>query len=146
MPTLIETMVVEHSVFLKLFDEIERRLPAMGTVAEVKLAAELIEGLLAAHGQSEEDLAYAALDHMLAERGRMDTLYQDHVELDGRLEQLKSTQDVKEARQHFRRKELTIFPLIEAALQKNMLKELGDAWIHAEQIPVRQSTATRSAA
>jgi hemerythrin-like domain-containing protein len=77
---------------------------------------------------------------MLAERGKIDRLYQDHKEIDERLEQIQATQNLKEARRlltatitaarkHFQREEQIIFPLIEKTLQKNTLEELSNAWI-----------------
>ncbi|MGD0615353.1 MAG: hemerythrin domain-containing protein, partial [Verrucomicrobiota bacterium] len=78
----------------------------------------------------------------------LDCLYEDHEEIDGRLAQIKATQDLKEARRlltaaitaarkHFQREERIIFPLIERTLQKNTLKELGNAWIHPERIRLK---------
>jgi len=141
-------MVVEHRVFLTVFDQIKSRLSALETLAEAKFLADLMKSLLENHGQREENLSYTALDHMLAERGQLDCLYEDHEEIDGRLAQIKATQDLKEARRlltaaitaarkHFQREERIIFPLIERTLQKNTLKELGNAWIHPERIRLK---------
>lgn len=143
MAHIINTMIIEHRVFSTVFDQIEHRLPALETLAEVKFLADLIKTLLKSHGEREENLTYAALDHMLAERGRMDCLYQDHEEIDGRLAQIKVARELKEARRllkatitaarkHFQREEQIIFPIIEKTLQENTLKELGSAWIHPE--------------
>jgi hemerythrin-like domain-containing protein len=148
--TVTNTIVVEHRVISTVFDQIESRLPALETLAEAKFLADLITSLLDAHGKREESLAYAALDHMLAERGQINSLYQDHEEIDGRLAQIKATPDLKEAcrlltatikatRNHFQREERIIFPLIERTLQEQTLKELNNAWIHP--IPTKMSPA-----
>ena len=143
MPSITETMIIEHRVFLDVFDQIESRLPALESLAEAQFLADLVKSLLEKHGRQEEDLAYAALDHALAERGQIDCLYQDHQEIDGRLAQIEATRDLKKARRliktmitlarrHFQREERVIFPLIEKTLQGNTLKKLERAWIHPE--------------
>jgi hemerythrin-like domain-containing protein len=142
-----QRMVVEHRLFLALFDQIERRLPALETLAEVKLLAALVEELLRSHGEQEENLSYAALDHALAERGQIDCLYQEHDEIDGRLQRIKAVQHLPEARQllaaviktarkHFQREERVVFPLIEQVLPQHALARLGGAWVQAEPIPI----------
>jgi hemerythrin-like domain-containing protein len=141
MATITNTMVVEHRVFLTVFEQIEGRLSGLKTLAEVKFLAGLIISLLEKHGEHEENLSYAALDHALAERGQVDLLYQDHKEIDERLAQTMATQDLKIAcgllketitavRKHFQREERIIFPLIEKTLQETTLNKLNDAWIH----------------
>lgn len=146
MPALTQIMVVEHRVFSTVFDQIEQRLPALQTLDEVRSLADLIESRLKRHGELEENLSYTALDHMLAERGQLQYLYQDHKEIDGRLAKIKTAQGLDQARRllaatmiaarkHFRREEEFVFPLLEKVLQRNTLRELADAWIHLKQIP-----------
>lgn len=142
MTTITNTMVVEHRVFLNVFEQIERRLATLETVAEMKFLAGLIVCLLEKHGEQEENLSYAALDHMLAERGPIDALHQDHKEIDERLAQVLTTEHLKHGRRllsqaitavrkHFQREERIIFPLIERTFQENTLRELGGAWVQA---------------
>ena len=63
--TIIEGLVAEHRVFLTFFDQLERALPGVKTVDEIRLLCHLVEGLLHNHGDAERDLAYIALDHIL---------------------------------------------------------------------------------
>ena len=67
---ITEALLAEHVVFHNIFDYIERVLPDLKTLAEVKSLAELMESLLGAHGKAEEDLVFAPLDHCLEQIGQ----------------------------------------------------------------------------
>ena len=136
---ITDILTVEHTVFRVFFDQAERALPGLKTVAEIKLLARLAEKLLHGHGESEQDLAYAALDHMLKEKGHLSRLYSDHREMDARMQRVCKANDLAEARQliqsamimsreHFRYEEQTVFPLIDQVLQNESLVKLGEAW------------------
>lgn len=136
MLTIIEALKVEHSVFVTVFDQIDSLLPELRTLAEVKNLAALVEGLLQGHADTEENLAYAALDHVLQDQGMLSRLYQDHQEIDGHLLKVKSARNLAAARRllhaallasrrHFRHEEQSIFPLIENMFQSGTLAELG---------------------
>ncbi|MBI5396123.1 MAG: hemerythrin domain-containing protein [Verrucomicrobia bacterium] len=136
---ITEALVAEHSVFCVVFDQIERALPALKTVEQVTTMARLVEGLLTHHGKSEQDLAYVALDHVLANKGEIDRLYEDHREQDERLQAVRKAETAAEARrllmaamthsrEHFRYEEENVFPLIERTLQRETLVRLGDVW------------------
>jgi hemerythrin-like domain-containing protein len=138
--TIIDTLIVEHSVFGRIFDLVGQRLEQADTLGEVAFLGALVEGLLADHGAREENLAYAALDQLLAERGELEGLYQDHEEIDGRLTALKTARTVPEAREllkaaiaasrkHFQREELLIFPKLKEAFGGESLAMLNDAWL-----------------
>ena len=47
-------LVTEHAVFGELFAEIDRLLPDARTVAEVRLLAQLVEGVLSRHADVEQ--------------------------------------------------------------------------------------------
>jgi hemerythrin-like domain-containing protein len=138
MARITETLIVEHGVFIAVFDEIERVLPTVESVAETKRLAGLVEALLRGHSETETNLAYAALDHILEDRGELNQLHQDHQEIDARLRRLQSTNDCGEARrllkaalrasrEHFLREERTVFPLIDSALSPEAQTALGNA-------------------
>jgi hemerythrin-like domain-containing protein len=129
-------LTTEHAVFCELFDEIDRLLPDVRTVAEVRLLSRLVEGVLSRHADVEQNLAYAALDHALAEKGELNQLYQDHEEIDACLHHATlATEFVEAVRflraglkascEHFRREEQTIFPLFEKLFDPAALEALG---------------------
>jgi hemerythrin-like domain-containing protein len=138
MMTITETLIAEHRVFTEVFDQIESFLPKLTTLAEVKLLARLAEGMLQGHADTENNLAYAALDHVLKDKGHLDRLHQDHQEIDENLRRVQTARDFDKARRllksaiiasrkHFQREEQSIFPLIERVLRQDTLAELASA-------------------
>jgi hemerythrin-like domain-containing protein len=136
---IIDVLVIEHQVFLALFDEIEEALPRLKTVGEIRLLCRLVAGLLHNHGEEETNLIYIALDHVLLERHQLARLNHDHHELDGDLKQVEALEDFVEARRqlkttlskaraHFNDEEQNVFPVIERVLHQKTLVELGNAW------------------
>jgi hemerythrin-like domain-containing protein len=146
-------LTTEHAVFCELFDEIDRLLPEVQTVAEVRLLSRLVEGVLSRHADVEQNLAYAALDHALAEKGELNQLYQDHEEIDACLHHatlaVKFVEAVrflraglKASREHFRREEETVFPLFEklfdpAALGAGVSGSASSQWPHGFETALR---------
>jgi hemerythrin-like domain-containing protein len=137
---ITEALIAEHTIFLGVFDEIERVLPSLATLTEVRTMARIVEGLLRGHAETESNLAYLALDHALQDKGELQRMHQDHQEIDGRLLKVHSANTCAEARrllksallasrEHFRGEERSLFPLLEKALQRETLAELGSAWM-----------------
>jgi hypothetical protein len=133
---ITDALTAEHTVFLRTFEQLEGRLPTLTEVAEVNLLAELVEAQLQIHAAQEANLAYLALDHVLAERQELDRMHQDHHEIDIRLKQAQSARSCAEAcqllrsaiaasRDHFRQEEEVLFPLLEQWLSPETLAELG---------------------
>jgi hemerythrin-like domain-containing protein len=129
-------LTTEHTVFCEMFNEIDRLLPDVRTVTEVRLLSRLVEGVLSRHADVEQNLAYAALDHALAEKGELNQLYQDHEEIDACLHHATLAEEFTEAmrflraglkasREHFRREEETIFPLFAKLFNPAALEALG---------------------
>lgn len=140
MLSITKALVAEHAIFRVVFDQIEGVLPRLGSVQEIKLLATVVEGMLSGHAKAETNLAYSALDHVLAEDGRLSRLHQDHHEIDGHFERVQRANDLAEAqrmlkralaasREHFRREEEIVFPYLEQILQPGTLGTLGQTWI-----------------
>jgi len=153
--TIIDGLVAEHRVFLGLFDQIERVLPAINSVDEIGLLCRLLEPLLHNHGTTETDLAYIALDHILQQRNQLNRLHHDHQELDGLLRDVEKIKDLPKARSrfsaildacrvHFDDEEHTVFPLIERALQHETLLVLGRTWKSCADLPSRPPSPNRA--
>ena len=137
---ITEALLAEHMVFHNVFDHIERVLPGLKTVAEVKALAGLMEGLLQPHSKTEEDLVFAPLDHCLEQMGQCDTFKDEHEEIDGNLMKVKSARRLTDARRmllsavtasrkHFDREERIVFPLAEKVMKRETLTELGRTWM-----------------
>ena len=123
-----------------MFDQIERVLPKLDSEAAVKMLGTMVEGLLHDHADTENNMAYTALDHVLAQKGELDRLYHDHKEIDVRLKSVQTARSVAEAREllkaalaasreHFRHEEREVFPLMQKVLKPEMLGALGDTWL-----------------
>ena len=136
MRRITDVLTTEHTLLCILFDEIDRLLPGLRTVDEVRLLSRLVEGVLSHHADVEQNLASAALDHALAERDQLRQLHQDHDEIDACLRnatmatELSTAVDMLKAgllasRLHFQREEESVFPLFEKMLAPSTLETLG---------------------
>jgi hemerythrin-like domain-containing protein len=146
METITKALIMEHAIFRAVFDQIERVLGGTKSAPEVQLLASVVEGLLRDHAETETNLAYSALDHALADRGALNRLYQDHHEIDDQFKRIHRTTDPAEAqtllkkalaatREHFRREEKHVFPMLEKTLQPDTLGILGRKWMESHSIP-----------
>ena len=142
MITITDVLIAEHRLFTELFDDIEKLLPKLKVLGEVRLLSGLLERLLRSHADAEQNLAYVALDHTLKDKGQLDRLHQDHEEIDASLVRARRSLKIEEARrllrgaikasrEHFRREERGVFPMIEHLLQPGTLAELGTARVAA---------------
>ena len=140
---ITEALVAEHTIFLSVFDQIERVLPNLTTPAEVAAMASLVEGLLTGHAKTETNLAYLALDHVLQDKGELKRMHQDHHEIDDRLRKVHTAKTCAEARrllkaailssrEHFRAEEQKVFPFLEKTLMEATLTELGENWLRRQ--------------
>jgi hemerythrin-like domain-containing protein len=140
---ITEALVAEHTIFLNVFDQIERVLPSLATPAEVQTMASIVEGLLEGHAKTETNLAYLALDHVMAHNGELKRMHQDHHEIDDRLRKVRLASTVAQgrrllksaigaSREHFRAEERGVFPLLERTLQEETLSELGENWMRRQ--------------
>jgi hemerythrin-like domain-containing protein len=140
MATITNTLIMEHAVFSAVFDQIEAVLPRLNSAQEVKVLATVVEGLLTRHAETEKNLAYAALDHVLEQKGELRRMHQDHEEIDNRFERVHGATELAPAlrlfkkaiaasREHFRREEKSVFPLLEQILPGEALGDLGETWL-----------------
>jgi hemerythrin-like domain-containing protein len=131
---------MEHRVFCGFFDQIERIAPGLRSLEEVKLLGQLIEGMLVDHADTENNLAYAALDHVLEDRRHLDRLHHDHHEIDNHFRLVQEAGGLTEARhllkkgitasrKHFQFEERDVFPLLNSVLESETLCKLGEAWM-----------------
>jgi len=137
---ITEALVAEHTIFLSVFDQIERVLSSLATPAEVQNMASIVEGMLERHAKTETNLAYLALDHVMEHKGELKRMHQDHHEIDDCLTKVRSASTCAQARrllrsaitasrEHFRAEERSVFPILEKSLQVETLTELGKTWM-----------------
>ncbi|PYM10880.1 MAG: hypothetical protein DME18_15465 [Verrucomicrobia bacterium] len=136
---ITEALLAEHVVFHNLFDHVERTASKLKSVAEVKSLANLIESLLKAHSEVEEELLVEPLDHCLEQIGHRETFHQEHQEIDDNLERAQTARSLKQARaclltavvssrKHFDKEERIVFPLAEKVLKSRTLTDLWNTW------------------
>jgi hemerythrin-like domain-containing protein len=141
---ITETLATEHAVFRRLFDQLEAMLPGLRTAGEVRVLAQLTEGLLRTHGQAEDEWLLPALDHCLEDLGQRETLFQQHAEVDARWKQACGADRLGSARQllrdalaysrrHFEHEESQVFPLVERVMQHASLTKLDQARLQPAQ-------------
>lgn len=136
---ITETLVAEHAVFRNVFDSIERTLPKIRSLVEIKLIASLVESMLIRHAEAENDLAFLAVDHALTEQGHVSSMHEEHQEIDASLRQIQTATKVAEAkrllqfamrasRAHFTSEERKVFPQVEKVLNEDTLIKLNRAY------------------
>ena len=136
---ITDALRAEHAVFHNLFDHLERTLPRLKTLAEVKAVAAPLEAVLAAHSAAEDVLLIAPLEHCLSQLGQQENFHREHEEIDALLRQVRASQELKQARKlflsavaysrtHFDKEERILFPLAEKVLKPKTLTTLGADW------------------
>jgi hemerythrin-like domain-containing protein len=137
---ITEALFAEHLVFHNMFDHIEATAPKLKTLAEVKSLAALMESLLAAHSDTEDELFIGPLEHCFEQIGQRDAFLEEHQEIDASLKNLQQARQLKQARQlllaavaysrkHFDKEERIVFPLAERVLNSKTLSALGQTWM-----------------
>ena len=137
---ITEALLAEHLVFHSMFDQIEAQAPLLKSLAEVKVMAGLIEVMLKAHSDTEDELFLGPLEHCFEQMGQRDCFLEEHDEMNHALHMVQDATRILEAkrlllgavahsRRHFDREERIVFPLAEQVLKEATLAELGQAWM-----------------
>jgi hemerythrin-like domain-containing protein len=137
---ITEALLAEHLVFHSMFDHIEAMAPRLKTLVEVKSLAALLESLLKAHSDTEDELFIGPLEHCFEQLGQRDAFLEEHQEIDISLKHLQQAKQFKKARhlllaavaysrRHFDKEERIVFPLAERVLKAKTLTALGQTWM-----------------
>jgi hemerythrin-like domain-containing protein len=137
---ITEALLAEHLVFHNLFDHIEATAPHLKTLAEVKSLASLMESMLKAHSDTEDELFIGPLEHCFEQIGQRDTFLEEHQEIDNNLKLVQGAKRTRRAcqlllaavaysRKHFDKEERIVFPMAERVLKGNTLAALGQTWM-----------------
>jgi hemerythrin-like domain-containing protein len=136
---ITDALFAEHLVFHNLFDHIERTVPKSRTLAEIKSLAAVMEAMLKAHSEIEDELFIGPLEHCFEQIGQRETFHQEHEQIDADLLRVQGARQLKTARKlllavvassrkHFDKEERIVFPLAERVLKARTLVELGETW------------------
>jgi len=137
---ITEALLAEHVVFHNLFDHIERTLPRLKTLPEIRSLAGLLESLLETHSLAEDRLIIEPLEHCLEQLGQHETFHQEHIEIEENVKRAQTTRDLRKSRKHllaavlasrkhFDKEERIVFPMAEKLLKGKTLTALGKSWI-----------------
>jgi hemerythrin-like domain-containing protein len=141
---ITEALIAEHGVFHGLFDQIERSVPRLKTLAEIKTVAALLDSTMAPHSQIEDELFVEPLAHCLEQLGQNKNFHDEHEEIEAALRTVRTSRDVRTARKlllqivadcrkHFDKEERIVFPMAEQVLNAKTLEELGAKWMRRRQ-------------
>jgi hemerythrin-like domain-containing protein len=137
---ITEALFAEHLVFHNMFDHIEATALKLKTLAEVKSIAAMMEAMLKAHSDTEDELFLGPLEHCFEQIGQRDVFLEEHQEMDGNLQRVQKAERLKEAqrlllaavshsRHHFDKEERIVFPLAERVLKGKTLTALAQTWV-----------------
>lgn len=136
---ITEALFSEHLVFHNLFDHIEKVVPKVKTVGEIKLLASVVESMLSAHSQTEDELFISPLGTAFEQIGHRDTFHHEHDLIETNLALIQKTRQLKDSRHlllttvvmcrnHMDKEERVVFPMAERILKSKTLLELGQTW------------------
>jgi hemerythrin-like domain-containing protein len=136
---ITEALLAEHVVFHNLFDHLEKAAPRFKTIDEVKLAGAMLETLMRAHSETEDELFIDPLESYLAQIGQNETFHEEHEQIDRELVEVQKARTlasarkslltvVESSRQHFDKEERIVFPMAEKVFKPKTLLELGESW------------------
>ncbi|HEY6166898.1 MAG TPA: hemerythrin domain-containing protein [Verrucomicrobiae bacterium] len=136
---ITQALQAEHVVFHNLFDHVEKTVPHLRTLAEVRALAGLLERLLEIHSKVEDVLLMEPLEPSLHQLGQHENFHGEHEQIDAGLARIQKARTVAEARKllgravvmsrrHFDKEERIVFPMAERILSAHTLLELGKRW------------------
>lgn len=139
--------MAEHSVFHGMFDYMEKTLPKLETLAELKALGAVLNASMTPHSRVEEELFIEPLEHCLEQLGQNESFHDEHAEIEKDLANLQKTESLEEARQllhkavvasrkHFDKEERLVFPMGEQVLKSQTLNELGAEWMKRREATV----------
>ena len=153
---ITDALYGEHGSLYMMMNAIEGQL-ASADLATLRTSAALFEGAILAHAHFENDPFFAALDRVMPGGGPVTAMRAEHEEIEGELARVATSRDVAEARMHlqgaiaearshFQKEELVLFPMAEQLLGSDTLEEMGAAWAHNRGVALPEARRVARAA
>ena len=128
----------EHGSIYLLMKAIEARLPG-ADLATLQSSAALFEATIVAHASFEDDPLFGALERVMPGGGPVAVMRAEHESIERELSRVATSHDADEARRHieaalaearshFLKEEVVLFPLAEQMLGAEALEEMGADW------------------
>ena len=147
---ITDALFAEHVVFHNMFDHIEAEAPKLKTLAQIKCMAAMVESLLQAHSDTEDELFIGPLEHCFEQIGHCETFHQEHEQIERNLKLIQTSKQLKQARalllgvviasrKHFDKEERIVFPMAEVVLNSKTLLALAQTWRKQRQLPRRHA-------
>ena len=144
---ITEALLAEHVVFHNIFDYLERAMPSLKSLGEIRTLSSFLESMLGVHSLMEDELLIEPLEACLCQLAQHENFHEEHEAIEKNLEAIQTTRSVAEAkrlllnavtssRRHFDKEERIIFPLAERLLSSNTLLLLGKRWEEERQLLV----------
>ena len=143
---ITDALLAEHQVFHHLFDHVERALPRLKTLAEIRAVTSMLEAALNSHSKAEDELLLEPLEHCIEQLGQSGPFHQEHEHIEATLAQVKKCRETAKARKlllaavqasriHFNKEERIVFALAEKSLSQRTLTSLGTSWLQRREKP-----------
>lgn len=153
---ITDALYGEHGTLYMLMNAIEGRLRG-ADLATLQTAAALFESAILAHAHFENDPFFTALDRVMPGGGPVAAMRAEHGEIEGELASVATSRDagearrhleaaIAEARGHFQKEELVLFPMAEHLLGSDTLEEMGAAWAQNRGVALPAARRTAMAA
>jgi hemerythrin-like domain-containing protein len=144
---ITEALLAEHVVFHNLFDYVEKAVPVVKTLAEVRTLSGLLDTMLRIHSKVEDHLLIDPLEATFSQMGQAENFHDEHDQIEADLASIRSVRQIAEAkrrllravmlsRKHFDKEERIVFPLAEKQLSAKSLLTLGRRWEEQRSVPV----------
>ncbi|MBI5824545.1 MAG: hemerythrin domain-containing protein [Chloroflexi bacterium] len=137
---ITDALLGEHGVFYLLFQDIEKALPALETVAALTNRAAPLSFSLEAHARLEDELLFTALEpHLGTQGGPLAVMRMEHDQIVNLLGQIASATELEQgralaaqmiavSRAHFQKEEQVLFRMARQFLGEEQLSALGAQW------------------
>jgi hemerythrin-like domain-containing protein len=136
---ITQALLAEHVVFHNIFDYVERALPGLRTLGEIRTLSAFLGSMLQVHGLMEDELLIEPLEACLCQLAQHENFHEEHEAIEENLRAIQTTRSVADAkrlllkavtlsRSHFDKEERIVFPLAEELLSSQTLVFLGKRW------------------
>lgn len=145
---ITDALLAEHVVFHNLFDYVERTLPKIKTLAEIRGLSSLLQTMLSIHSKTEDLLLIDPLEAAFSQMGQAENFHEEHDQIEYDLKSVSAARRVSDAkrrllavtvlcRKHFDKEERIVFPLAEKQMSAKSLLVLGKRWEEQRTVPIR---------
>ena len=144
---ITEALLAEHVVFHNLFDYVERTLPKLASLAEVRALALLLQTMLRIHSKVEDRLLIDPMEAAFSQMGQAENFHEEHEDIEQDLKSVQTVRRVNDGkklllravvlcRKHFDKEERIVFPMAEKQLSAKSLLVLGKRWEEQRTVPI----------